>query len=1746
MKKLLLAAMIAVLAVANSANAKIYRTERYWAESDPFNMMPSSKRNQLVSGCADLGYLNAPPAGKTCTTIQNNGLTCYKDCKCPSTHTKACKGTGEKGVGTKCDDLYASCTCEAKFKYCSGTEDGGGDVCTADGGYKYSECTCSNVYKEKCDGVGVVGVDAPCGGLYKSCKCDSAYKYCTSGTEGDGEACTYDGGSKFKYCNTVAVEEVDNGENGSGKAMCEWNDGNSYIGNDFANMKGLLFDGQSYTISIIEQVNKAGVHSLAADAANAYSPYLEQKLVAEDSEYFKQGQWYLPSQGEMLQMYGCDWDKIARILQEGKNKEQIANGDFVWLGGACDGHNLAKLQNTFGEFRQLGVVDELDELVGEKYWTSSVDGKIGKDKVVLVDFNNNQVVLADRAEKYSVRPVARVWVKEGFFKGAKIGQVVTKKLQILNPVQAMDVMWDEDPVMGMIYWVSPDGGGAKVVAMQNARVDGKPSTTKPWAGEEHMIWGKSYAYENMPTNAWTCTGDEAEEPVESNDCNDYNNYTGPLFDGQANTDAILDVWGCDVDDPKASEAKAACAVHSFYPILQGVEKDHPIFGQGKWYLPSVGELMLMETDWNKVVGNLEAISAKWNEGDFNFMPYDLWQSGNTETFDAVDTTFQELYGFALDEKFFTSNEVNEEFVVMVRLTPGAGIDGIAIQSTPKESATYVLPIIKLAADKLNSSSGEEARPGMVVDKDMKFGNLDELEKDMVVGIIFFVSPDGKTVWIMHRPLGDDGDGEFDPENPYDSSEDRRAFIFSPNGDVPGIKNDPWTCSGDLTSCTDGNDYQKFTGPLFDGKANTQKLVAARGEEAQAAWLASQFYPHGDGGVKVDEGDELFGRGKWYLPSAGELMMLTDMDWNLFAQAVNNLNDEKRNDPYTLNELAATYSNKELSKALIPAVEVLKEKWPDVNYIVENYNVPMFSSSEVGDGENIYMSYKAKHHLKSQVFGDESYLLPAVQLKTENLDKMGYEPEVGYFVGASRKYYDSGNAEDIDDIVGIIYWVSEDKQTLRVISPRAIGNGVENPFNSDPKIVFDTEGEVADVIAKSVDYIYGEKQCTVIEGGEAMQPTCQASSVNKTGYNNTQAIIAQIGDKGLAAMACATFYAPGVSYNDKTFGQNKWYLPSIGELMQLYGTDFTKVTEASGESGAKGDNIAVISNALTILSSKGVDATTLTYGWYWSSSESNSYTSWVLTVSNGYRGGYMGKNLACSVRAFQLCENCFTPLCLSPTAVPQIGDVMYADKTFGKASDYDGKKTPVGVITWVSDDGASAKIISLKNLTFTSKGYDGNFDPDNPYGNAELSTLWATEDAKDIDITGVENCTTVECLLASVDSTSLSGSGSSSGGSGGGSPEVTCTSPKTNVGGSCQCPASYSQTCTAPQTGVGEACDGKYESCQCPASYSQTCTSPKEGVGEACGGKYESCQCPTSYVTCEAPYEGVGEACEGKYASCVSPYVEVGEYQGGIVRIAKKDSAATGWTGANNDAASKGGILPSIGLLQWVYNNKAAINSTLQANGGVAFSNVKYWSSDIYRTGSYKTINMGNGKIINTQNGTATKYRIFQVGCPASYVTCEAPYEGVGEACYGKYESCQCPESYANETCEAPYEAVGQACDGKYVCALSYVEVGTYNGQRVFVARANADSTLSWTDAVKYATSKGGILPDIELLQWVYNNKATVNKKLQANGGVALVNYAYWSSTSGSSGKYWRLSMDNGSREQQNKTYPGYVRPFKLE
>lgn len=258
----------------------------------------------------------------------------------------------------------------------------------------------------------------------------------------------------------------------------------------------------------------------------------------------------------------------------------------------------------------------------------------------------------------------------------------------------------------------------------------------------------------------------------------------------------------------------------------------------------------------------------------------------------------------------------------------------------------------------------------------------------------------------------------------------------------------------------------------------------------------------------------------------------------------------------------------------------------------------------------------------------------------------------------------------------------------------------------------------------------------------------------TGAANTQAIVSQLGKEGVAAYAATQFYPPEVSSTDADFGQGTWYLPSIGELMEMYGFDFDGVTSFwDSTTGANKTNLNAINKALAAL---GSNAETIGSKYYWSSSESSYNFSWYLHMGSGDRNGST-KDGYSSVRCFQLLENCFSPFNSSAgasgaggvsggAAAPKIGDVMYSDKTWSSSDNIDGNKKAVGVVVGVGDDG-SVKIVNLKDLKFNSQTATDNFDPADPYNGTYDTTRWSTGANMYKDVEGVENFADLETLLA---------------------------------------------------------------------------------------------------------------------------------------------------------------------------------------------------------------------------------------------------------------------------------------------------------------------------------------------------------------------------------------------------------------
>ena len=267
------------------------------------------------------------------------------------------------------------------------------------------------------------------------------------------------------------------------------------------------------------------------------------------------------------------------------------------------------------------------------------------------------------------------------------------------------------------------------------------------------------------------------------------------------------------------------------------------------------------------------------------------------------------------------------------------------------------------------------------------------------------------------------------------------------------------------------------------------------------------------------------------------------------------------------------------------------------------------------------------------------------------------------------------------------------------------------------------------------------------GGKAGRPSALFD-----GEANTKAIVDSLGKDGSAANAAFQFYPPEVAKGDADFGAGTWYLPSIGELMEMYGFDFDKMTSMwDSTTGANRTNLNAINKTLTALGGEVIGNK-----YYWSSSENSNSYSWHLSMGSGVRLDY-GKFSGHYVRCFQLLENCFSPFNSSAGAsgaggvsgggaAPKIGDVMYSDKTWSSSDNIDPGKKAVGVVVGVGNDG-SVKIVNLKDLRFNSATATDNFNPANPYSGASETTRWSTGKNMYKDVEGVENFADLEALLA---------------------------------------------------------------------------------------------------------------------------------------------------------------------------------------------------------------------------------------------------------------------------------------------------------------------------------------------------------------------------------------------------------------
>ena len=583
-----------------------------------------------------------------------------------------------------------------------------------------------------------------------------------------------------------------------------------------------------------------------------------------------------------------------------------------------------------------------------------------------------------------------------------------------------------------------------------------------------------------------------------------------------------------------------------------------------------------------------------------------------------------------------------------------------------------------------------------------------------------------------------------------------------------IKDDNTVFCGDLNCASD---QCGAAVSLYNGKENTRIMFFDSGYdiEAKAPYAALLFY------VGDKEGE--FGQGKWYLPSIGEWIDIYGANLMDITNSVGSSGSVGNN------------------KTLIEnALKKLADKNAEADVFVAN---KYYLSSNLNERFAWVISMSSGYRRTYARYDGGSCMRVALLLK--DLDVSGGKPKIGDVVYTDSSFGSVDTYDGTKTPAGIVFAVSENGTMAKIINLKDLtffkASGEtnlfdpENPYNNlsattaltlnGPQILgiedidsaklvelysntcgcdcefYGKEEASCDLTAETCvlfDKAFNSENCTcatcptgsIIENGKCVVALCAEKCATSyalfAGQDNTKAAVQQTGNSSLAAYAATQFY---VGNKNGDFGQGKWYLPSIGEWMDFYGTDSTQITAGSGTSGSKGQHRNLINRALRTLDMlKGVEATVLgANGNYASSSETGTSGHWVISLSKGNRAS-SDKIYKRAVRCALLLKNCFDPS--SGETAPKIGDVMYLDKTWGEALDYDGSKKAVGIIASVSADKRNVTIINLKDLTFSSTNMAENFDPDNPYGGSNTQTSWI-EGRKYENIQGIPDIATDKLL-----------------------------------------------------------------------------------------------------------------------------------------------------------------------------------------------------------------------------------------------------------------------------------------------------------------------------------------------------------------------------------------------------------------
>ena len=233
-------------------------------------------------------------------------------------------------------------------------------------------------------------------------------------------------------------------------------------------------------------------------------------------------------------------------------------------------------------------------------------------------------------------------------------------------------------------------------------------------------------------------------------------------------------------------------------------------------------------------------------------------------------------------------------------------------------------------------------------------------------------------------------------------------------------------------------------------------------------------------------------------------------------------------------------------------------------------------------------------------GDTSYTL------CQNLCEVG---DVYYADGTC------GYAKDYDGSkipVGVVFYVSDEGRHGKVVALKELRAKHLHSYWSneegktdtiipmgylkyDFKYYTDMNDMVPQLKALDATLFDGKANTLKILEGKISQEDCS----NGTYPENSQKW--DIYCQPTAALLAREYVPDQVSADNPITGQNQWYIPSIGEMMQLYGTDFSQIDDKYySNSGSNGEVLKIVRQTLTALKKATIQDVT-----FWTSSPSAS-------------------------------------------------------------------------------------------------------------------------------------------------------------------------------------------------------------------------------------------------------------------------------------------------------------------------------------------------------------------------------------------------------------------------------------------------------------------------------------------------------------------------------------------------------------